>query len=153
MSAMSRGRVFYAAIAVAVVVLATFASSALARNLYVANYNSDTISVIDGTTNQIVGTIQNGAGTGPWSLAIAPDGKTVYVTNYDSGGINTIDTATNQIVGAPITTPASAWGMAISPNGTHGYLATESKLFTVDLQARQLVGTRSKSVPALAPLT
>jgi YVTN family beta-propeller protein len=138
---MPRGRVFYAAIAVAVLALVAFASSAVASNLYVPNYESDTVSVIDAKTNQIVGTIQNGANTGPWTLAISPDGKTVYVTNYDSGGINTIDTATNQIVGAPITTPASAWGMAISPNGTRGYFVTENKMFTVDLQARQLVGT------------
>src|SRR5690242_1389536 len=137
---MSRGRVFHAAIAVAVLALAACSSSALARNLYVANYNSDTVSVIDATTDQIVGTIDNGINTGPWTLAISPDGKTVYVTNYDSGGINTIDTATNQIVGAPIATPTGAWGMAISPDGTRGYFVTESKLFTVDLQARQVVG-------------
>jgi YVTN family beta-propeller protein len=137
---MSKGRVFYAAIAVAGLALAAFSSSALAGNVYVANYNSDTVSVIDAKTNQIVGTIQNGENTGPWTLAISPDGKTVYVTDYDSGGINTIDTATNQIVGAPIPTPTSAWGMAISPNGTRGYFATENKVFTVDLQARQLVG-------------
>jgi YVTN family beta-propeller protein len=145
---MSRGRVFYAAMAVAAVALGAFASSALARNLYVANYNSDTVSVIDGTTNQIVGTIDNGVNTGPWTLAITPDGKTVYVTNYDSGGIDTIDTATNQIVGAPIATPTGAWGMAISPDGTRGYFATEEKLFTVDLQARQLVGTPVEVCPA-----
>lgn len=138
---MPRGRVVYAAVAGAVLALAAFASSALAGNLYVPNYESDNVSVIDGKTNQTVGAIPTGTDTGPWTLAISPDGKTVYVTDYDSGGISTIDTATNQIVGAPITTPTSAWGMAISPNGTRGYFATESKMFTVDLQTRQLIGT------------
>jgi YVTN family beta-propeller protein len=122
---------------------AALASSALAGNLYVTNYNADTVSVIDAKTNQIVNTIQNGSETGPWTLAIAPDGKTVYVANYDSGSITTIDTATNQVVGAPITTPLSTWGMAVSPNGTRGYLSSgnDNTVITVDLQTRQLVGT------------
>ena len=58
---------------------AAFIPSALARSLYVTNYKSDTVSVVDGTTNQIVGPpISTGAGSGPYTIAISPDGKTAY---------------------------------------------------------------------------
>src|SRR5262245_28594878 len=122
--AMSKVRVLCAALAAIALAAAAFASSALAGNLYVPNYETDNVSVIDGKTSQTVGTIQIGTDTGPWTLAIAPDGKTVYVANYDSDTISTIDTATNQVVGASIPAVPSSYGMSVTPDGTRGYLAS-----------------------------
>jgi YVTN family beta-propeller protein len=57
------------------------------RLLYVANANSDTVSVIDTTTDTVVRTIDckpEGRlpfGTGTNALAISPDGRTLYVAN------------------------------------------------------------------------
>ena len=67
------GRTHWVVLAVAMLASAALTSSALARSLYVTNYKSDTVSVIDGTTNQIVGPpISTGAGTGPYTVAITP---------------------------------------------------------------------------------
>ena len=54
--------------------------------LYVANGNSDSVSVIDTNSNTVVGTIslsrheEKYKGANPNSLALSPDGQTLYVT-------------------------------------------------------------------------
>ncbi len=61
--------------------------------LYVANSNSDSISVIDTETNSVVRTIlirpfeRRAAGIAPNALAVSPDGETLYVA---CGGINAV---------------------------------------------------------------
>src|SRR5262249_30986281 len=63
------------------------------RYLYVANANSDTVSVIDAATDQVVRTLDlrlfAGAplGSAPNALAAAADGRTLYVAN---GGNNAL---------------------------------------------------------------
>ena len=44
--------------------------------VYVANFKSNNISVIDTATNQITSV---SVGNGPYGVAITPDGKEVYV--------------------------------------------------------------------------
>ena len=67
---------------------------------YVANRDSDTVSVIDTTTNIVVATV--GVGRGPFFVAITPDGSRAYVTNRNfivtPGTVSVIDTATNIVV-------------------------------------------------------
>jgi YVTN family beta-propeller protein len=134
-------------LAATVLAAAAVAPSALARSLYVPNYRSDTVSVVDGTTNQIVGPpISTGAESGPYTLAITPDGTTVYVVNYDSGTVITIATSTNQVFGAPIPILKSSFGIAITPDGKRAYVANskESSVTAIDLQTRQVIGVPIK---------
>jgi YVTN family beta-propeller protein len=121
---------------------AAIAPSALARDLYVANYNSDSMTVIDGATNQVVGApVPTGAESGPWMTAVTPDGKTVYTVGWDSGNLIGIDTATKQISGPPVPIGIHAWGIAITPDGTRAYIATGSgTVAAVNLQTRQVIG-------------
>jgi YVTN family beta-propeller protein len=53
---------------------------------YVANYNSNNISVIDNLTNTILATIT--VGTSPISVAITPDNSKAYVVNQGSNSIS-----------------------------------------------------------------
>ena len=95
---MSRNsRVFCAVLAASSVTAMALAWGAAARNLYVTHYNSHTVSVVDSASNQVVNTIPIGPETGPYTLAISPDGKTAYSVNYTSGSVSAIDTATNQV--------------------------------------------------------
>ncbi|MDB4884379.1 MAG: phosphoesterase [Gemmatimonadetes bacterium] len=61
--------------------------------LYVANGNSDDVSVIDTRTNAVVATIpvapfrERRAGTAPTSVAVSPDGSRLFVT---LGGVNAV---------------------------------------------------------------
>lgn len=92
------------------------------HRLYVANGNTDSVSVIDTRDNRVTRTIelqpftQRAPGIAPTALAIAPDGSRLYVA---CGGINAIavvDTAEGNISGLIPT----AWypnGLAMSRDG------------------------------------
>ncbi len=62
------------------------------KRLYVANATSDTVSVVDTSTDAVVGTVDlspySGApmGSMPNALAVAPDGHTLYVANMKGLG-------------------------------------------------------------------
>ncbi len=64
-------------------------------------------------------------GSGPWGIAITPDGKTAYVANYGAnGGGNTvtpIDVATGR-AGTPIRVGDGPVAIAITPDGTTAYV-------------------------------
>jgi YVTN family beta-propeller protein len=68
--------------------------------VYVANANSDTVSVIDTARDEVVETISTRPtekllfGSSPNALAITPDGKTVYVANGTNNAVALIGLAT-----------------------------------------------------------
>jgi YVTN family beta-propeller protein len=94
------------------------------KRLFVANNNSDSISVIDTGTNELVRTIpvqpfgHSVRGIAPTALALTPDGKTLFVA---CGGINAvaqIESANGTIDGLI----PSGWypnSVAVSPEGKH----------------------------------
>ena len=67
------------------------------EHLYVANANSDTVSVIDTSLDQVIGEIDvrpfAGAppGSAPNALAVSPDGATLYVANGGNNAIAMVD--------------------------------------------------------------
>jgi YVTN family beta-propeller protein len=74
-------RRFYCASALAAIILAASASKALARNAYIANGGSATVSVINTQTNQAVGSPIK-VGNDLNAIAITPNGKVAYVANF-----------------------------------------------------------------------
>ncbi len=92
------------------------------QRLYVANSNSDSVTVIDTRTQKVVAAFpikpfaENVFGIAPTALALAPGGKRLYVA---CGGINAVvllETATGRIEGMIPT----AWypnALALSPDG------------------------------------
>ena len=48
-------------------------------NLYVSNYASDSVSVIDSDTNRVIATIT--VGSSPYGLAYNPNNQYIYVAN------------------------------------------------------------------------
>ncbi len=65
------------------------------KTVYVANTISGTVSVLDATTQQIVGTIL--VGTEPYGLALTPNGTKLYVTNARSNDVSVINTSNNVV--------------------------------------------------------
>ena len=68
--------------------------------VYVANYGSNTVSVIDGKTNQVVASDIT-VGQNPAGITVNPATNMVYVANSGSNTSNTvsvIDGKTNQVV-------------------------------------------------------
>ena len=65
------------------------------RHVYVPNFDSGSVSVINTADNTVVATIPVGAC--PEGVAVTPDGRHVYVPNSDSGSVSVIDTADNTV--------------------------------------------------------
>lgn len=65
-------------------------------NIYVANYDSNSVSVIDPTTNQVIANIpveQN-----PRQIVLNTDNGNLYVINTGSSSVSVIDPTTNQVI-------------------------------------------------------
>ena len=96
---------------------------------YAANQGSNTVSVVDRSTNTVVKTIA--VGTAPTGVAVTPTGSQVYVTNSGSGSVSVINTATNTVT-TTIAVGAAPTGVAVSPDGTRVYV-TNSGINTVSV--------------------
>jgi YVTN family beta-propeller protein len=86
------------------------------KHAYVANFNSNNVSVIDTTTTppSVVATV--GVQTSPIGVAVTPDGKQVYVSNYSSNNISVIDTTTTPpSVVATVAVGSNPYGVGIMP--------------------------------------
>ena len=59
--------------------------------------------------------------TGPWKVAVTPDGRRAYVTNYKSNNVSVIDTESN-VVTATISVDAAPEGVVVAPDGRHVYV-------------------------------
>ena len=98
------------------------------RNVYVTDWNNgdgDTVSVINTATNTVTATIA--VGSGPWGVAVSPDGSKIYVGNlgqYPSYGntVSVIDSVTNTVV-ATISVGNGPYGIAVTPDGSKVYVA------------------------------
>ena len=80
------------------------AADPAARTVYVANYGSGTVSVIDAATRTVTRTIP--VGRGPEGVAVDPATRTVYVANHGDGTVSVIDASTRTVTS---TVPVGAW--------------------------------------------
>lgn len=65
-------------------------------NVYVANDNSQNVSVINSTREEVIASIPVGAN--PCGVAVDPENGDVYVANGGSGNVSVIDGATNSVI-------------------------------------------------------
>lgn len=65
--------------------------------VYVANQGSDSVSVVDGTSNKVVATIKLPAGAGPTDLAFDPTTKLIYVVEQPLHTVQVIDATTDAL--------------------------------------------------------
>ena len=105
--------------------------------VYVANTGSNTVSVFNTATGQLIDTNPNVAGTqsisvgsSPSALAISADGKRLYVANTGSNSVSVIDTITNKRIDAnpsifavDIAVGSLPSALAISADGKRLYVA------------------------------
>src|SRR5262245_34649786 len=95
------------------------------RHVYVANFGSNFVSVIDTSTNAVVNTIPvAGHASG---VAVAPDGSRIYVAvgspvvDVAHHALAVIDAATNAVV-TTIPIGGSPTNVAIAPDGRYVYV-------------------------------
>ncbi len=118
-------------ILVLLVLLSGVFSPAYADMAYIANWNSNNVSVIDTSNNSVVATLA--VGRSPQGIAVNPSGTRVYVTNSGSnpdstivdGTVSVIDIGNNSVV-ATVTVGNTPQGIAVNPSGTRVYVANAS---------------------------
>ena len=89
------------------------------KNVYVTNEFSNTVSVIDGTTDKVSDTIE--LGSFPYGIAVNPFNDRVYVTNRGSNTVTVIDSPTNTKL-SDIPVGNSPVGIAVNPSSNWIYV-------------------------------
>ncbi|WP_024787390.1 MULTISPECIES: bifunctional YncE family protein/alkaline phosphatase family protein [unclassified Lebetimonas] len=101
--------------------------------VYVANANSDTVSVIDTKTYKIenIGVSPNRVpyGFSPDALALSPDEKFLFVADGNLNCVSVIDLSNNQVIGL-IPTGAYPGGLDVSKDGEKLYVADTEGLYS-----------------------
>ena len=88
--------------------------------LYIPDYGSGVVSVLDTDTNTAVATVT--VGTNPIAVSATPDGDYVYVANKGAGTVSVIDTATNTIA-ATVTVGTNPVAVSALPDSSKVYVA------------------------------
>jgi YVTN family beta-propeller protein len=107
---------------------------------YVSNADSNSVSVIDTSTNTVVTTVA--VGNSPFGVAVNPDGTRAYVANAFSSDISVIDTSTNTVV-ATVSLENTPYGVAITPDGARAYVTNpvSNSVSVVDTSTNTVVAT------------
>ena len=108
--------------------------------VYVANFGSGTVSVIDTATNSVINTIT--VGTEPRDVALNYLGTIAYVANYGSDTVNVIDVATNTVINT-ITVGSSPDGVSFNPSGTLAYVSNHDSgtVNVIDVATNTVINT------------
>jgi YVTN family beta-propeller protein len=129
---------------------AALAISPDGKFVYTVNYvdgntGTGTMSIIDTSSNTVIGTITGFSG--PFYITITPNGKFAYVTNFGSNNffpfgttVSVVDLTQNKIV-TNITLGIQPSGIAITPDGRYAYASNYNTLYAgpmfTDLTAGQ----------------
>ena len=109
------------------------------KQLWVANAQDKTVSIIDVSSKKVVQTIPS---TGSANrLKITPDGKYVFVSDLSGNDLLVIDAATRQ-EHKRITLPANSEGLLMAPDGSHAYTTLNSRdaVAVIDLKTMTVTG-------------
>ena len=88
------------------------------NQLYVADFGSSAVHIIDDQTNEVVKTIS--VGDRPWGVAYNPVYNKIYVTNSGSGTVSVIDIQTDEVVKTISLTTAGAGRDSCTSSTTRG---------------------------------
>jgi YVTN family beta-propeller protein len=91
-------------------------------SIYIANYSTRNVSVIDGSTNIVIRSID--VGNAPQGIARNPSTNYIYVTNQVSSNVSVIDGSTNCVV-ATVSVGSLPNGVAVNPISNLIYVANQ----------------------------
>jgi YVTN family beta-propeller protein len=108
--------------------------------IYVTNRGSNTVSVIDGSTNTTLDNIK--VQQSPVGIAIDPAADWIYVTNINSNKVSVIDGITNKII-ANITTDKIPYGIALNPITKRVYVSNtgSNTISVIDEMTNKIIGS------------
>lgn len=125
--------------------------------LYVSNFGNGTVAVVNAATKALCtpstcsasATYPISLGTsssGPFGIAISPDGRSVYIAGYGSGKVYVV----NAVNDLPLTGPSypinvggNLTGLSITPDGLCAYVAnyTGNNVFAIGIPSASLLAT------------
>ncbi len=112
------------------------------NRVYVTNLASDTVSVIDGTTDKVVATIF--VGYQPRGIGVDAQTNTVYVTDVStadgSNKVSVINGADDTVTGS-ITIPSRGYGLGVDSLTDTVYVASDHGTFVIDGATATLTAT------------
>jgi YVTN family beta-propeller protein len=110
------------------------------ERVYVANLQSFSVSVVDGTAGTAVATLS--VGDAPQAVAVNPDSDFVYVANGESASVSVIDGASATVVDT-VPVGAGPLSVAVDPKADRVYVvnAAESTVSVVEGAAARVVAT------------
>jgi YVTN family beta-propeller protein len=114
---------------------------------YVANAESNAVSVIDLTTDAVIATIP--VGLYPDSLTVTTDGRSVYVANSSGESISAIDTATDTVT-ATIPIAGGPSQVANYPGGGSVFVTTGDGVSVISTEENVVTGTLTNTPDAIA---
>ena len=108
--------------------------------MYVANSDSNTVSVISGSTNSVISSIL--VGRDPISIAYVPPSNKLYVTNAGSNDVYVINGATNKVI-KNIPVGSVPIGITYNPSNNDAYVANidDSTVSIIDTSSDSVIGT------------
>ena len=110
------------------------------NNMYVANSDSSTVSVISGSTNSVISSIL--VGRNPISIAYVPPSNKLYVTNALSNDVTVINGATNKVI-KNIPVGSIPIGVVYNPSNNDAYVvnAENNTVSIIDTSIDSVIGT------------
>src|SRR4030066_277104 len=106
--------------------------------VYVANLNSNTVSVIQTSNNGVIATVSENVGPTPIGIAIAGDKSKLYVANFgtpDTPGntVSIIDIGSNEVINT-VTVEPNPIAILINPDSSRVYVANTDTITVIDIR-------------------
>jgi YVTN family beta-propeller protein len=114
------------------------------KQVYVACQYTNTVSVIDTSTETVSATISFPSASKLANIVIAPSGLRAYVTAQGANALFVIDTSTNTVLPTSIALASSPLGIAMAPDGKEIYVThydSATGISVVDVAANAVVAT------------
>lgn len=118
------------------------------NRVYAANLFQDTVTVVDGSTDEVIATVPTGRS--PTALAVNPTTNRIYVANDDGNTITVIDGATDRDV-ATIPVGPNPDSVAVNPVTNKVYVGNENfvgggpgNVMVIDGRTNKAVATLNK---------
>jgi YVTN family beta-propeller protein len=110
--------------------------------IYVANFNSNSVSVIDAATNTVSFVISTDSG--PTKLAISPDGGTLYVSTLALPGIVDVISTSTKTVTSTISLNSNTeqlFSVTLTPDGSQLWCPEYKLMYIIDTSLKKVSGT------------
>ncbi len=107
---------------------------------YIANFNGNSVSVVDTASNTVTATVA--VGSSPYGVSVNPAGTRVYVSNNNGSTVSVIDTSSNTVT-ATVAVGTNPDGIWVDPAGSRVYVANynNNSVSVIDAASNLVVAT------------